>query len=326
MTEATTRGQFRKYDHLERLGHPEVRDLDLGTIHVFPKLDGTNASVWFDGEHVQCGSRNRVLSADADNHGFHAYVHGSSPEALALRMLVMGAPDIVVYGEWLVPHSLKTYRDDAWRRFWIFDVFNHDTGGYMPYESYGESFKAMGLDVITPLCTADNPSRTQLDKMLAANTFLVQDGAGSGEGIVLKNYAWRNQFGRQPWAKIVTTEFREKNTDAFGVRHIKGERDICAEIANELVTKAFAEKEYAKVVGLVATDKGVDLELDPDPDAFVAANRHKIIPRFLGTAYYELVREDIHTMLKKWRNPVIDFGRLQKLVTLRLKAHLPDVF
>ena len=27
-----------------------------------------------------------------------------------------------LFGEWLIPHRLRTYRDDAWKRFYVFDV------------------------------------------------------------------------------------------------------------------------------------------------------------------------------------------------------------
>ena len=35
---------FRRYDHVERLGHTEVEGIAVGRAHVFPKLDGANAS------------------------------------------------------------------------------------------------------------------------------------------------------------------------------------------------------------------------------------------------------------------------------------------
>ena len=41
---------FVKYMHLERYGNEEVDGIEQGTTYVFPKLDGTNAQVWVDGE------------------------------------------------------------------------------------------------------------------------------------------------------------------------------------------------------------------------------------------------------------------------------------
>ena len=55
--------EFRPYDHLEQLGRDEVELIELGRVHVFPKLDGTNASVWLDadGTTIRAGSRTREL-------------------------------------------------------------------------------------------------------------------------------------------------------------------------------------------------------------------------------------------------------------------------
>ena len=41
---------FVKYQHVERLGVDEVDGIELGVCHVFPKIDGTNSSVWQRGD------------------------------------------------------------------------------------------------------------------------------------------------------------------------------------------------------------------------------------------------------------------------------------
>lgn len=61
-------------------------------------------------------------------------------------------------------------------------------------------------------------------------------------------------------------------------------------------------------------------------DAFVAANRHKIIPRFLGTVYHEFVVEEMWAAVKKFKNPVVDFSKLNKLLTVAAKRTMKDVF
>jgi hypothetical protein len=65
---------FKKYQHLERFGTTEVDCIELGTCYIFPKIDGTNASVWLgDDGQLQAGSRTRRLLLDADNAGFFAW-------------------------------------------------------------------------------------------------------------------------------------------------------------------------------------------------------------------------------------------------------------
>ena len=43
---------FLKYLHLERYGTDGVDGITLGGCHIFPKLDGTNASFWCDSNNV----------------------------------------------------------------------------------------------------------------------------------------------------------------------------------------------------------------------------------------------------------------------------------
>lgn len=40
--------KFNKYQHVEKLGNKEVEGINIGTCYVFPKIDGTNASIWND--------------------------------------------------------------------------------------------------------------------------------------------------------------------------------------------------------------------------------------------------------------------------------------
>lgn len=337
-------GKFRKYDHLERKAHPDVADICFGTVHVFPKIDGTNASVWaepvddpaLDSVHVCCGSRKRVLSANDDNHGFHAFVFGDDVRAIALRMFVMQFPDLVVYGVWLVPHTLKTYREDAWRRFYVFDVWSRVTKKYLPHFMYAATMANMGIDVIPPLAVIKDPSEEQLAGLRdVKNTYLIKDDVGVGEGIVLKNYDWTDKHGRQPWAKVVRGEFKDDNAKMFGPRLSSGPKQVEREIVAALCTPEFIRKEFAKVVNAVAKEAETRLILDtmePESDiemrwsAFIEVNRGKIIPRFLGTVYHEFVTEECWAFVKKFKNPIVDFGKLQKLVTLVAKVTMKDIF
>jgi len=59
--------EFKKYQHVERLGTSEVSNIMVGDVYVFPKIDGTNASVWLDGRGNICaGSRTRTLSLEKE--------------------------------------------------------------------------------------------------------------------------------------------------------------------------------------------------------------------------------------------------------------------
>lgn len=316
--------EFRKYDHVERLGHDEVSEITIGDVYVFPKIDGTNASVWFGGGLIHCGSRTRTLSREADNAGFWLWVSDHAGDIW--RLAEQGHEHWTLYGEWLVPHTLKTYREDVWRRFWVFDVFDNEAGAYLHYKEWEPIVRAAGLDVIDPLCVITNPSEKQLQWEVEQNAYLILDGGGAGEGVVIKNYEWKNRFGRQPWAKIVRNEFKEENRRAFGVNEKSGEFQVEAAIAEEFVTQALVEKTRAKIISDIwEAEEGTPITLQIRRQ-LEERDRGKVIPQLLGTVFYELVREELWTALKKHKFPVLDFKTLRAHSILWTKRYAADLF
>lgn len=293
---------FVKYQHIERFGTAETSRIELGECWIFPKVDGTNASVWMEDGALHAGSRNRELSLDNDNAGFMAWASRN----LNILECLSEHPNLRIFGEWLVPHSLKTYRSDAWRRFYVFDVMDGDS--YVPYTEYQPILEAHGVDYIPPICRIVNADYEQLVEQLAKNVFLIEDGKGSGEGIVIKRYDYRNKYGRQTWAKIVTSEFKEKHAKEMGAPLLAEKPILEIAIADEFVTDALVEKELAKIV------------LD------VGEWSSKLIPRLLDTVFYSIVREDAWEIVKRHKFPTIDFKRLRSFSIMRVKALRPDIF
>ncbi len=293
--------EFRKYQHLERLGNTEVVDILEGECYVFPKIDGTNGSLWWD-DGLQAGSRNRQLSIESDNAGFY----NEMLKCTNLEKFFKDNPEAVLYGEWLVPHSLNTYSDTAWRQFYVFDVMID--GEYLRYEDYNHILSLHGIEYIPPIMKVTNPTEERIYKSLNMNTYLIKDGEGSGEGIVIKRYDYVNRHGRTTWAKLVTSEFKTKHQKTMGPPEIREKTRIEEIIAIDFVTKAIVDKVHAKI--------------SPENDGF----NSKDIPRLLGTVYYDLIREEMWEILKKYKNPIIDFKALQRFTTQRIKSHKPELF
>ncbi len=297
--------EFRKYMHLERFGNEEVEGIELGTAYIFPKIDGTNASAWLDSSGSVCaGSRNRELSIDEDNAGFCAYIHKNDEVKSFLRC----HPSLTLYGEWLVPHTLKTYRDDAWRKFYVFDVYDSATDSHLSFEAYSELLERFEIEYLSPLSIITNASRNNLIRELDKNDYLICDGEGTGEGVVIKNYQYQNKYGRVTWAKLVRSSFKEKHKKAMGVGVIPGDKMIEAEIATEYVDDALVNKVHSKIV----------VECD--------GWSSKFIPRLLSTVFYDLINEELWNITKRHKNPVIDFGKLYGLTVLRVKEAKPELF
>ncbi len=304
--------EFKKYQHLERFGTTEVQNIELGKAYIFPKLDGTNASIWIDNGKVQAGSRKRHLSLDKDNAGFYEWVLKQDNILEYLK----ANPTHRIFGEWLVPHSLKTYKNDAWRKFYVFDVVedrtelsheNDEKFKYLNYEEYKLILEKYNIDYIPPISIITNSTYEQLVNQLAKNVFLIEDGEGSGEGIVIKNYDFKNKYGRQTWAKIITSEFKEKHAKEMGASKIKGKKLIEEEVAKEFVTKALIEKVYAKI---------------ENNGGFTS----KKIPELLHTVYYDVVKEDCWNFVKKHKQPTINFKTLQHFIFAEIKVKMPHLF
>ncbi len=187
--------KFKSYMHIERFGTTEVQNIQFGKCYIFPKIDGTNGNIWLDeNKMIQAGSRKRHLSFDKDNAGFLEWV---SKQDNLLNYLEEN-PTHRLFGEWLVPHSLKTYENNAWRNFYVFDVaidkseseITHegdDSLKYVLYDTYKPLLEAHNINYIPAISIATNANYEQLINELKKNVYLIEDGKGAGEGIVIKN-------------------------------------------------------------------------------------------------------------------------------------------
>ena len=309
--------QFRRYQHIEKIGSPATDGLLIGTCYIMPKIDGTNSSTWIDNGEIQAGSRSRCLEdhkingVDRDNAGFCKWARAQD----SIKRFHTDFPNLRLYGEWLVPHSLRTYRDDAWKRFYVFDVIREQGDGtgendfsYLPYEEYKVLCDRYEIDYIPPIAIIKNPTPESVFRCLDKNGFLVKDGEGDGEGVVGKNYEFVNRYGRVVWGKIVTNEFKEKHTKEMGAPEVIANRLVEEKIGEDYVTTSLVEKEYAKIINETGEWE------------------KRSIPRLLNTVFYSLVSEEMWNIVKAFKNPTIDFRVLQQVVIMRVKAIKPELF
>lgn len=298
--------QFLKYQHIERFGTQEVEGIEFGICHIFPKIDGTNGQIYFSDGLIKTGSRNRELSLDDDNQGFHDWVIRQEN----IIRFFDEFPLMRLYGEWLIPHTLKTYRDDAWRKFYVFDVtiLSGDTEEYLTYEQYKPILDQYDIDYVPPIAIVNNPTYEDLTNKLDSNSFLIKDGCGFGEGIVIKNYAYKNKYGRVTWAKIVRNEFKDANKKVMGVKPNDGSKMTEIEFVDKYCNKTLIEKVYAKI----ANENG--------------GWSSKYIPRLLQTVYYDLVNEETWNFIKEQKMPTINFRTLNFLTINKIKEIKPELF
>jgi RNA ligase len=291
--------EFKRYQHIERIGTTATNGIVDGMCYVFPKIDGTNSQLWFE-NGIQAGSRNRQLSLDNDNAGFYNW---ASHQDMFMGFFAK-YPHVRLYGEWLVPHTLRTYSKTAWNNFYVFDVMDRDS--YLHYDTYKIMLDEFEIEYIPPICKIKDPTYERLITQLEKNGYLIEDGKGTGEGIVIKNYYYKNKFGNVVWAKIVKNEFKAKHSKV-DVTEVKENKIIEEEIVNKYVTKALIEKELSKI------------ELESGWSS-------KLIPRLLNTVYYCLITEESWNIVKEFKNPTIDYKRIVFFTTRHIKELMPHLF
>jgi len=294
---------FIRYMHIERLGTDETENINMGTTFVFPKIDGTNSSIWKEDSKIFAGSRNRELTEEKDNANFYKTILADEN----IKNFFNDFPDWRLFGEWLVPHSLKTYNSSAWKKFYIFDVIDAEHQ-YVPYNTYKDILPKYNLEFIPCIAKVHNGTYEQFINILNQNQYLIEDGKGLGEGIVIKNYEFKNKYGRVTWAKIVRSEFKDLHRKTMGEHVVEGKKIIEDEIVEHLLTKAMIEKEYEKIKLI---EKGWS---------------SKLIPRLLNTVYHEFIVEEMWNIVKKHKQPKIDFKTLQFFTNKKIKETLKELF
>ena len=295
---------FQEYLHIENLNNIEVEGILKGYCHLFSKLDGTNGSLWSDNGVIKAGSRKRELSILSDNAGFNQWtIH--CPQ---IRDFFAASGDRYrLFGEWLVPHYLRTYLDEAWRKFYIFDVYDRQKHKYLPHVEYKTILDPFGLNVIPCTKTVLSPTQDYLTDIVNSNDYLIKEGFGLGEGIVIKNYDFINKYGRFTYAKIVRNECRQRQGKIKQKNHLQ-ENQLEEIIIDKHITSMVCNKAYAKIVN--------------ETDGW--SSKH--IGRLLNTVFHDLVVEETWNILKKFKNPTIDFKHLQRLCTQKIKELKSELF
>lgn len=303
---------FTKYQHVGRIGSDETEGLLDGVCHVFPKMDGSNMCAYSEDGELRTMSRNRVVEPPEP---FAVFARGHD----GVRRFIGDFPGLRLYGEWMTPHTVKSYVPEVWNRWLVFDVVADDpdavygwSGGtlecggrrYIPYEEYAPILEAYGIDIIPPLAVIDHPSVEELQVIAdTGNTWMVSEGRGCGEGVVVKRYGFQNRFGHTVWAKVLNSAFC-----TFGRTDRESDGDpVEKQIADRYVTRDLVEKERSRIAAESYGKGGME-------------------PRLLSTVYHCLLTECIWDAVKRFKSPTVDFKKLRAECERRTRELLPDVF
>ena len=295
---------FKTYQHIERLGTDPVKDILNGTVYVFSKLDGTNTGIRLnEAGEISVNSRNRELSLIDDNQGACAYVLSQEK----FKKYFEKHPNHYLYGEYLIRNHIKDYEVNAWKKVYIFDVVEYNEDGThrcLTYEEYMPLLKEFDIEYIPLIAKLENPTEEEILALQDKCLFLMQDDH-IGEGIVVKRYDFINQYNHHIWAKVVRQQYKVQKSQKQPVIN----SNVETQIIENLFTPEFIEKEYCKIIN--------DNEGKWDS---------KLISKLLGVLWHTFIIEESWNIIKKYKNPTVNYKLLNRLATEKIKKVKKELF
>lgn len=287
---------FRKYPKLRRLNSTETNGILNGKCYVQEKVDGANVSIWQEDGEVKIASRRRQIKPDESFNGFREYVADHEGIQQALK----DDPSIRLYGEWLVPHTIR-YDEASYQQFYLFDIFDHSTEKYASMEGVYAFAEKYNIKTPELFAVFNNPDEAQIFEFAGKSVL-----GEKGEGVVIKNVDFINEFSDCVYAKIVTKDFREKNLQVFGGNSKQSpnywERYVC----NKYITPARVRKIKHKIEDAVGEEIGIE-------------NTKRVI----HTVYHDMLTEEIWEIQKKVQR--LNFHILRKIACKKAATLYMDI-
>jgi len=298
---------FKKYPKIIRLGHEDTDGILSGECHIQEKIDGANTSIWMEDGEIKMGTRNNQITEGFN--GFCDYVKSHE----GVNKLLSEHPEYRLYGEWLVRHTIS-YNETAYKKWYMYDIWI-DGEDELDEEGEVKCNKSERMDIGAVHTMADmyeintpknfglftNPTENQIKLLVGKSTI-----GDKGEGVVIKNMDFINEWGHRTYAKIVTENFKEENAVTFGGNNKHS--DVYNEmwVVNKFMTLPRVKKVMDKLQPEV--EKRLDMEHTG---------------RIINTAYHDLITEEIWTIQKKFQS--IHFKNLARLAQRKAAQIYHDI-
>ena len=268
--------KFKEYPKIYALHKEECEGILEGLCHVQEKVDGANASVWFDKDDnaIHFGSRSRDLYLANDNfNGFGDWVR-NHPD---LPAFFARFPNVRLNGEWLVRHTIG-YNELSYKKFYLFDMMveEGDREEMINIHAMYELAKEYNIPAVALIGNFENPTLEDI-KAHAGYSVLGE----KGEGVVIKNMTFVNKYGSRGHAKYVTQEFKEDNAVTFGGNNKHSEAYEETYYMNKFMTLARVQKVLHKL------------------ESKLGKLSEKNIPEIMGTCYHDVIAEEGWTLAKE---------------------------
>ncbi len=243
----------KKYHSIVRYGHRTTTNvLNKGDyIVIQEKIDGANASfAVVDGE-LKCWSRNTLLDGSNTLGGFYDWVHNNINKDTLLD-------GVLYFGEWLTPHKV-VYAEEYKKQFFLYDIYNTHLEEYVSFSMVEDEHKRLGLNLVPVFFKGEFESYEQISQYIGRTELGgTIKGEPSGEGIVVKNVSYKDNFGKQMFVKLVVDGFAEfvRQKLPKDPKAMSKTRQLVA----DCLTQARVDKHLFKMVdeGFLVEDYGIE--------------------------------------------------------------------
>jgi len=288
-----------KYPKIHRLWKDETDwILDEWYVYIEEKIDWANLSIWMSNWKLCVGSRNNVVCKEEETINWFNWAVEYILSHNGIREYLKKHPTHRLYWEWLVKHTIN-YPEHHYRKFWLFDVllmWDEETPIWMDLKRVKEEAEKYSIETPDIFFEWDVKDLSQeVLEWFVGNSNIWAEW----EWVVIKNYSFKNRYGRPSHAKLVSKSFQEQNMETFGNHH---RWDLEWYITATYITFP----RMGKLVNKVEQNEWRDILIQDTP-------------RIMGMMYYDLITEDLWEILRKKKKAVIDFGRLARMVNKKTR-------
>lgn len=273
--------EIKKYTDIVRYGKASTRDvLQVGDIiSITEKIDGANASFTYDVDNplgVSCYSRRLPLTTDNTLRGFYGWVNENIvPIKEKLN------PRYRYIGEWLVSHKIQ-YQEDKYYQFYMFSIWDEETEQYLSDDIVISEAERLGLKTVEYFYRGEFISYEHMSSFIGKSN--ITKVPNMGEGIVVKNSNYFDNFGKQVFVKLVSEKFAEVQKQKLPKNPNINEKEVA--IIKSILTKPRVEKLMLKLV-----DEGLMTK-----DDFVIENMGKLLKLLGNRVLEDMIKEEKDTL------------------------------
>ena len=269
--------EIKKYTDIIRYGKASTKDVikpgDI--ISITEKVDGANASFTKDEENplgVSCYSRRLSLDENNTLQGFYGWV-----SEIIVPMKDKLNPNFRYIGEWTAPHKIK-YKDEYTKVFLLFSIWDEETEKYLSDDIVQSEAHRLGLQTVEYFYYGEFISYEHMSSFIGKSNITKEPN--NGEGIVVKNVNYLDNYGKQVFVKLVSESFAEIQRQKLPKNPNIYEREVA--IIKTVLTKPRVDKLMHKLVD----------ENKLTREEFAIENMGKLIKLLSGVVFDDMIKEE----------------------------------